>query len=132
MSDAQPAFVFPDPDAPRHFWWPIVVLVPADGAQKEQHFEVQFEELTHEQIEAAAELAAPRGSDAHAVRGIFEEVAVIQRVVKDWRGVVNAGGTAIPFGASHLETLSQISYVRRALFEAYLDVISGRRFERKN
>ncbi len=57
---------------------------------------------------------------------------MIQRVVKDWRGVVNAGGTAIPFRASHLETLSQISYVRRALFEAYLDVISGRRFERKN
>ncbi len=52
MSDSKPAFVFPDPDAPRHFWWPITALVPADGAQEEQHFEVQFEELTHEQIEA--------------------------------------------------------------------------------
>ena len=132
MSDAKPAFVFPDPDAPRHFWWPITVLVPADGAQQEQHFEAQFEELTLEQIEAAAELAAPRDNDARAVRGIHEEVVVIQRVVKDWRGVVNAGGTAIPFGTSHLETLSQISYVRRALFDSYLDVISGRRFERKN
>ena len=61
--DPKPAFVFPDPDAPRRFWWPIPVFVPADGAQEEQHFEVQFEELTLEQIEAAAELAAPRGGD---------------------------------------------------------------------
>ena len=132
MSDAKPAFVFPDLEAPRRFWWPITVLVPADGAQQEQHFEVQFEELTLEQLEAEAELAAPRGDDARAVRGIVEEVTVIQRVVVDWRGVVNAGGTPIPFGASHLEMLSKISYVRRALFDCYLDVISGRRFERKN
>lgn len=131
--DPKPAFVFPDPDAPRRFWWPITVLVPADGAQEEQHFEVQFEELTLEQIEAVAELAAPRDSDdARAVRGLFEEVVVIQRVVVGWRDVVNTGGTPIPFDAANLEALSQISYVRRAVFDAYLDVITGRRLERKN
>ena len=130
--DAKPAFVFPDPDAPRRFWWPITILVPGDGAQQEQHFEVQFEELTLEQLEAQAELAAPRDEDARAVRALVEEVAVIQRVVVDWRGVVNAGGTPIPFSASHLEMLSKISYARRALFGCYLDVITGQRHERKN
>ena len=132
MSDPKPAFVFPDPDAPRRFWWPITVLVPADGAQEEQHFEVQFEELTLEQIEAAAELAGLRSGKDGTVRALFEEVAVIQRVVVGWRGVVNAGGTSIPFDAGNLEALSQISYVRRAVFDAYLDVITGRRLERKN
>ena len=130
--DPKPAFVFPDPDAPRRFWWPIMVLVPGDGAQEEQHFEAQFEELTFEQIEAAAELAVPRDDKARDVRVILEEVAMIQRVVVGWRGVVNAGGTPIPFDAGNLEALSQISYVRRAVFEAYVDVITGRRLERKN
>lgn len=97
--------------------WPVTVEVPQDGGKTQKaEFEVEFEVLAQDQLEAL-----PReGKD------------MLAAVVIGWSGVQDEGGEPIEYSEEAKAQLLGVTYVRAALFGAYQEVQVGRAAARKN
>ncbi len=98
---------------PRDFFWPVKIQVPGLGAQE---FEAQFADLGQDALSA---FGSDAGGDADLCR----------RVLTGWRGVVDEQGAEVAFTSERMEALINRPYARRAIVEAFVGAILGRRDE---
>lgn len=107
------------------YWWPVTVRMPdpeTAGQVVEQQLKVQFEPLPRDE-----EL---RSNDAFAelktLREMAEfEIANTRRIVRNWDGVVDGDGEAVPFGEEVLGQALQFEWFRTAIVKAYRASMSG-------
>lgn len=112
-------------NAVTEYTWPVDVQVPSDGKYLPYRFKGRF--------------ALLQGDDAGEVRemfrsGQFEELELTRRVFIGWpEGEVgDEEGNPLPPDADNIETMIQLPYVRKAILDAYIDSLQGRKAARKN
>lgn len=107
------------------YWWPVTVRVPDPanpGKVIEQTFRAEFEPMTPEQEQEAAEiiqkLETAREIHAHGL----EQVA---RVIRNWEGVIDAEGNPVPFTTDMLALALKKSWFRIGIQAALKESLSG-------
>ena len=98
--------------------WPVVVEIPQDGGKTtKQTFTGEFEIVDQDELNQLA----------------LEGADLLARVFTGWeKGVGDEEGKDLPFSEEMRQKLLKITYVRRALFEAYGQIQHGRAAPRKN
>lgn len=117
----------------RLFWWPVEVKVPSAtqaGTFDVQAFEVQFEALGRDEAKAHDE--ALRLDPALASDPAGTEIAVLKRVVKNWRGVTGADDQPLGCDETSLSAVLGFAYIRRGVYDAYRAAMSGEAARTKN
>ncbi len=95
-------------------WWPVRFNVPADGgAVIEQVVEVKFARLSRSDFEALWGAAAQQDADDESNRRLFD------RVVRDWRGIADDKGAAVPFADPWIGLFLDVPGVPEAFGRAY-------------
>lgn len=106
------------------YWWPVKVTSPdpnVPGAYTTEEFEAEFEPIGQDEAVALrAEILALPVEQQRA-----REHEELKRVTKNWRGVVNAGGTEMLFSADSFHQALQFSWFRAGMYAAYADSLSG-------
>lgn len=94
------------------YWWPVKVSFPVDGGNwEEEDFEVRFPRFDQPALTALAEKIA--GGEKNAA-------TVATSLVLDWRQVVGADGTVIPYTTEAMANLCRLPGVPQAIFEAFM------------
>lgn len=92
------------------YWWPVTVKFPADGGTwEEDTFEVKFPRLDREGIRTIVAEAAKATT-----------LAVLQRLVLDFKDVIAADGTALRHSSEALAQLDAMPGVAQAIFNAFM------------
>jgi len=106
--------------AVRKVVWPVTVSSPENGGHVEKEtFDVEFEVLDQDAMDAL-------------VRGGED---LLERVVVGWpdsRGPTDQDGKRVTFSPLGKAQLINVTYARRALFDAYSEIQQGRAAARKN
>lgn len=106
------------------YWWPVKVRVPdpANAGQfLEQELRLELEPLPRDEVIASQE----RLGELKTVReAIDHEVAEMLRVVRNWDGVVDDGGT-VPFSIEAFGAALQHSWFRAGVSEAMRASLNG-------
>lgn len=106
--------------AMKKVWWPVTVAVPKDGGSVARHtFDVELEILKQSEFDA---VYSDGGND----------LALVTRVVGNWRQYADEDGNEIPFSPEALNEAIETPYVRGAIVGAYLQASQGREAARKN
>lgn len=111
-------------EKPPHIWWPATVNQPSGdkpGEIDKKELKLLFEAIGRgemEEVERAMNKAELAG-DKDAVD------AMLVRVVKDWRDVVDDAQSPIPFSEERLRAALQISWVRIGFLRAWTAFVSG-------
>ncbi|RCW78078.1 hypothetical protein, partial [Paracoccus lutimaris] len=88
----------------------------------EQELKVEFEPLPQDELMAAQEesvtLPTLREVQAHGIRQV-------QRVVRNWEGVVDANGEIVPFSPAMLEQALQHAWFRAGIQKALAESQNG-------
>lgn len=106
------------------FWWPVTVKMPDPdnaGRLSAQTFELRFEALPLDRaraIDAARAKLPAEEQDAHAFDFLLE-------ISKDWREVVDADGSPIPFTADGFQAQLSLPWFRDGVVAAYVQATSG-------
>lgn len=107
------------------YWWPVTAHIPDPANPGEivaQDLRVEFEPLPQDEITAATEESAKlktlRETVEHGIRQM-------QRVVKNWEGVVDAAGNPVPFTPELLAQALQFPWFRAAINKALLESQNG-------
>lgn len=106
------------------YWWPVTVRMPnatGSGDFTRQTFKALFEALTRDEAEALDKevMAALNAGDE------TKRDALLERVVKDWEGVVDEDKGEIAFSAETLRQALQWPWVRVGLYDAWTQSQSG-------
>lgn len=120
------------------FWWPVKVVEPhpeTPGTFVEREFEAQFVML--DPVQARASLKARSAIIARITADLTEAEAdelqdqldlhdrgMTLKVLKNWRGIEDATGKAIPFNDATFAEIYKHRRVRNGLVAAYLDAVS--------
>tara|TARA_B110000211_G_scaffold127978_1_gene146995 strand:- start:2272 stop:2595 length:324 start_codon:yes stop_codon:yes gene_type:complete len=92
-------------------WWPVTISVPIDGGKVSAHeIDVQFELVEEDEYKAAAQVS---------------DLAVLELIVKDWKGIKTPDNKDLAFSLENLAALAKKPYVRRALIMTYLQAEQG-------
>lgn len=116
----------------RQFWWPVLVVMPSQtvaGETEEQSFEALFEAIGHDEAKALDE---ERTKAASVNDVISTEIAMLQRVVKGWRGVVGGDEAELAFSDEAFRAAINFTWTRKALYRAYAEAMSGEAARIKN
>lgn len=89
--------------------WPVTICVPVDGGEVEKH-----------EIVAQFKLVSLKRSAE-----IIGDQAFLAEVLVGWEGVHDADGNALPFTDENRERLCDVSYVKPAIVQAYLECSAG-------
>jgi hypothetical protein len=107
----------------RTYKWPVTVHIPADGGKfTKATFTAEFKALPQKEIDRVVEEG--RGGDRDA--DLCTECLI------GWSGVQDENGNDIPFSDEAKAKLLDITYVRHALLDAFLESITGGGARRKN
>ncbi|MEO5341097.1 MAG: hypothetical protein H7837_11385 [Magnetococcus sp. MYC-9] len=102
------------------FVWPITVLVPMGGAQREVGgFDAHFRLLPIDEAAASADVSRGGGDET-----------MLTRILVGWNGIATEDGQDFPFSPDNLKTLAGNPCVRTALFRGYFDAVSGQAREK--
>ena len=118
-------------------WWPVKVIEPnpeKPGSFVEHSFEVELEILDRDysknrdamRVELLKKAEAdPSEENLKRVQGELDafDTASFTRVVKNWRGVVDAKDEVIPFSNEAFAEALKLERIRVALNRAYQDAI---------
>lgn len=107
------------------YWWPVTVRIPdpeTAGQVIEQQLKLQFEPLPR-----AEELRSNESfAELKTMRAMAEfEIANTKRIVRNWDGVVDGNGEAVPFSEESLEQALQFEWFRAAVAKAYRASLAG-------
>lgn len=107
------------------YWWPVIVRIPdPDNAGRfiEQNLKIQFEPKDRkaqiESQEAAAKLTSLRDI-------IANDVAEARAIIKNWEGVLDDDGEALPFSQERLDMALQQTWFRKGVQEALAQSMNG-------
>ncbi|WP_043062097.1 hypothetical protein [Brucella anthropi] len=120
------------------FWWPVKVIEPnpdAPGKFVEHEFKAQFEMLPPDDAKSAAKERAaivakivPDLSDeqTEAIQSELDEHdrKQVQRVLRNWEGVVDEDNVSIPFNERNFCLVYGYRHIRNAFVRAYMDALS--------
>lgn len=107
------------------YWWPVKVRVPhPDQAGKvlEQELKIQFEARDREATLAAQEVYAGLKTPREQADA---EVAELKAICRDWDGVVDDAGVAVPFSDATFAQALQQAWFRIAVWEAHHKSLMG-------
>lgn len=116
----------------RTFDWPVTVRLPdpeRPGEIAEQSFIASFEAVPVDEVERIEKEASASGGASGLVAG---QAAVIRRVLKGWRDVVDAAGNDVRFNEAMLDAVCAESWFRLAVIGAYAAAMRGDAARRKN
>lgn len=80
------------------YWAKVELPVHADNKIQRFEFDVCFNRLSKSEIRALSEAAK---------KGELTDEQLVQKVVADWKNIVNESGEPIPFNASSVELVSE-------------------------
>ena len=107
------------------YWWPVTVRVPDlenAGQIVEQRLRVQLEPMPQDEYDATlaetATLLTARELTAHGIKSI-------QRVVRNWDGVIDGNGEPVEFSEDMLSQALQYSWFRIGIQKALQESQNG-------
>lgn len=111
-------------------WWPVSVVIPADGGVTAYQFEAQIRVRPESELDAALEKErrAQEAAGTSLLLSLEAAAVSLPEFVADWRGVVDDEGFPIPF--DYLKSvLLESGYglaVSKALWTAVTEVRFGK------
>lgn len=107
------------------YTWPVVLLIPTDGGQKEKHtFDAVFNRLDQDRINEIVKLAriSTRSTyDEEAPELVDKEVA--KEILADWKGIVDDKGEPVPFSSSTVDRLLRLPTVASQIVRTWFESI---------
>lgn len=107
------------------YTWPVVLLIPTDGGQKEKHtFDAVFNRLDQDRINEIVKLAriSTRSAyDEEAPELVDKEVA--KEILADWKGIVDDKGEPVPFSSSTVDRLLRLPTVASQIVRTWFESI---------
>lgn len=98
------------------FFWPVEVLVPADGGKFDKHtFDAEFKRLDQDQLKAMRERIERR----EVTDDIF-----VREVLVGWRGIVD-GEADLPFSETSLRQVLQVPNAAASVVLAFTEAHAG-------
>jgi len=119
-------------------WWPVKVYEPdpeKPGTFAEFSFEIEFEIIDRDEVNANAEARAALFAEGAAntspenLRAVQKkldalELKEFQRVIRNWRGVIDDDKNVFPFSGSNLLLALKRDHIREAINVAYSEAIA--------
>lgn len=108
--------------AERTAWWPVIWKgVAEDGSIIENEIELRFHVLGEAEFKDLLKQA----------EGSSDDVAILRRLVKDWRGIGDEDGKQLPFSEENLGRFLDIPNAKLGLATAYYRLMAAAPEERE-
>jgi hypothetical protein len=109
----------------RTYWWPIELIIPADGGRKEKFaLEVEFRRVGQTRLNKIMAIArdVERG---RAEPDEVEDQILAKEILVGWKEVVDDDGEDIPFTDAALTELLEIETVAGQILKHFFDSIKS-------
>lgn len=127
-------------------WWPVKVYEPdleTPGTFAESTFDIEFEILDRNEVKrnndarnaifAEAEASTSDNKLEEAQQKLEElELKIFQRVVRNWRGVIDDNDEVFPFTNENFLVLWARTHIREGISAAYAEAIDTGKARLKN